>query len=229
VSFQSKDKRIEGLRTVIDYITHLNDKAFEQFARLCIQRAKQDAMLRDTNPNEIVGSVPIWHKGEATVHDFPDWNAIFDHNTQILVDRYGNKNQKIYGNNGERFVAGKNDSVIGRERARYEWAAKNLVGKKILDIGCSSGYGVRFLPQNVQYMGIDNDERIIEFAKDVLGSEYKILRITNTANTEGQTVDKFTPYIAQVVPNTYMEGIATTRFMNKNILLQRKPPFGPFR
>jgi branched-chain amino acid transport system substrate-binding protein len=54
-------------------------------------------------------------------------------------------------------------------------------------------------------------------AMQVVHSEYKILRITNTANTEGQTVDKFTPYIFQVVPNTYMEGIATTRYMVKKV------------
>ncbi len=52
-------------------------------------------------------------------------------------------------------------------------------------------------------------------AIQVVHSEYKILRVTNTANTEGQTVDKFTPYIVQVVPNTYMEGIATTRYLMK--------------
>jgi branched-chain amino acid transport system substrate-binding protein len=35
------------------------------------------------------------------------------------------------------------------------------------------------------------------------------------ANTEGQVVDKFTPYIVQIVPNTYMEAIAATRYLNK--------------
>jgi branched-chain amino acid transport system substrate-binding protein len=54
-------------------------------------------------------------------------------------------------------------------------------------------------------------------AMQVVHSEYKILRITNTANTEGQTVDKFTPYIVQVVPNTYMEGIAATRYLVKKV------------
>lgn len=54
-------------------------------------------------------------------------------------------------------------------------------------------------------------------AMQVVHSEYKILRITSTANTEAQTVDKFTPYIVQVVPNTYMEGIATTRYLVKKV------------
>jgi branched-chain amino acid transport system substrate-binding protein len=52
-------------------------------------------------------------------------------------------------------------------------------------------------------------------AMQVVHSEYKILRIAGIANTEAQTVDKFTPYIVQIVPNTYMEAIANTRFLNK--------------
>ena len=52
-------------------------------------------------------------------------------------------------------------------------------------------------------------------AMQVVHSEYKILRIPPIANTEAQTVDKFTPYVVQVVPNTYMEAIAATRYLNK--------------
>ena len=55
----------------------------------------------------------------------------------------------------------------------------------------------------------------VALAVQVVHSESKVLRITCMANTEGQVVDKFTPYVAQVVPNTYMEAIAATRFMNK--------------
>lgn len=126
--------------------------------------------MTDRGPEGIIGSVPIWHRGEATVHDFKDWDDHFNANTKILIERYPN-NQAIYGNNGERFVAGKNDALLPREKARYEWAAKNLVGKKILDIGCSSGYGTRLLPKDIQYVGIDKDEKIIEFAKANFGDE----------------------------------------------------------
>jgi branched-chain amino acid transport system substrate-binding protein len=55
----------------------------------------------------------------------------------------------------------------------------------------------------------------IGLAIQVVHSENRILRISTIANTEGQTVDKFTPYIVQIVPNTYMEAIAATRYMNK--------------
>ncbi len=55
----------------------------------------------------------------------------------------------------------------------------------------------------------------IGLAIQVVHSENKILRVSTIANTEGQTVDKFTPYIVQIVPNTYMEAIAATRYLNK--------------
>ena len=59
-------------------------------------------------------------------------------------------------------------------------------------------------------------------AMQVVHSEYKIIRVAGLANTEGQTVDKFTPYIFQVVPNTYMEAIATTRYLNKKVPKAKK-------
>src|SRR5512139_383413 len=54
-------------------------------------------------------------------------------------------------------------------------------------------------------------------AMQVVHSEYKILRLSAIANTEAQTVDKFSPYFVQVVPNTYMEAIAATRYLNKKV------------
>lgn len=59
-------------------------------------------------------------------------------------------------------------------------------------------------------------------AMQVVHSEYKVIRIAGIANTEGQTVDKFTPYIFQVVPNTYMESIANTRYLNKKFPKAKK-------
>jgi len=55
----------------------------------------------------------------------------------------------------------------------------------------------------------------VGLAMQVVHSEYKIIRVTTMANTEGQVVDKFTPYIVQIVPNTYMEAIAATRYLHK--------------
>ena len=59
-------------------------------------------------------------------------------------------------------------------------------------------------------------------AMQVVHSEYKILRIASIANTEAQTVDKFTPYIVSVVPNTYMESIANTRYFQKKYPAAKK-------
>jgi len=55
----------------------------------------------------------------------------------------------------------------------------------------------------------------VALALQVVHSEYKVLRITTMANTEAQVVDKFSPYVVQIVPNTYMEAIAATRYLHK--------------
>jgi len=59
-------------------------------------------------------------------------------------------------------------------------------------------------------------------AMQVVHTEYKTIRISAIANTEGQTVDKFSPYFFQVVPNTYMEATAATRYLNKKVPTAKK-------
>lgn len=59
-------------------------------------------------------------------------------------------------------------------------------------------------------------------AMQVVHSEYKILRISPIANTEAQTVDKFSPYFVQVVPNTHMEATAATRYLIKQFPTAKK-------
>ena len=68
-------------------------------------------------------------------------------------------------NNYERAVFLKGDNVHARETTRYQWASQNVLGNKILEIGCSSGYGIQFLPRNIDYTGIDYDSKIIDIAK----------------------------------------------------------------
>jgi SAM-dependent methyltransferase len=77
------------------------------------------------------------------------------------------KDRYIYEltNNYERAVFLKGDVVHPRETTRYIWASENILGNKILEIGCSSGYGTQFLSKNIDYTGIDYDERIINVAK----------------------------------------------------------------
>ena len=70
-------------------------------------------------------------------------------------------------NNYERAVFLKGDPVFPRETQRYEWAAKNLLGGRILEVGCSTGYGTQFLPKAiVEYTGLDYDPIIISVANE---------------------------------------------------------------
>lgn len=123
----------------------------------------QEAMIH-------VGTFPIYHRGEGTVHDsslVPKWNDIFHGNTLKLAKKYNPKwYQWKISNNSERAVFFKGDPVTPRELTRYTYAAKNIVGRKILEIGCSSGYGVQFLPPDIDYAGIDYDDTVIHAARD---------------------------------------------------------------
>jgi 2-polyprenyl-3-methyl-5-hydroxy-6-metoxy-1,4-benzoquinol methylase len=69
-------------------------------------------------------------------------------------------------NNFERAVFLKGDPVFPREATRYLWANRNLLGKNILEIGCSTGYGSQFLPNDANYIGLDYDPFIIEVARE---------------------------------------------------------------
>ena len=69
-------------------------------------------------------------------------------------------------NNYERAVFLKGDPVLPREATRYMWANQNLLGKKVLEVGCSSGYGCQFLPNDTDYTGVDYDPIIINVAQE---------------------------------------------------------------
>jgi len=72
----------------------------------------------------------------------------------------------LLSNNYERAVFLKGDPVLPREATRYLWANRNLLGKNILEIGCSTGYGSQFLPNDTNYIGLDYDPIIIEVARE---------------------------------------------------------------
>ena len=69
-------------------------------------------------------------------------------------------------NNYERAVFLKGDTVFPRETQRYEWAAQNLFGENILELGCSTGYGIQFLSRHISYTGIDYDSIIVSVARE---------------------------------------------------------------
>ena len=119
---------------------------------------------------QYVGGFPIYHKGEGTVHDpnlVQGWDNIFLRNSLKLAKKY---NFDWYrwrlSNHWERAVFLKGDGVYPREVTRYTYANNNLLGKKILEIGCSSGYGLQFFPQDIDYTGVDYDPIIVEVASE---------------------------------------------------------------
>jgi GT2 family glycosyltransferase len=116
------------------------------------------------------GTVPIYHKGEGTYHDtklFPDWNNIFYRNGLILAKKYNIEYYKrSLCNNFERAIYLKGDPVDPREVSRYQLAAQQIVGNSVLEIGCSTGFGLQFLPEHISYVGLDYDRLVIECATD---------------------------------------------------------------
>lgn len=117
------------------------------------------------------GSFPIYHRAEGTVHDealVQDWSNKFLLNELRLAKKY---NKEWYywrlSNNYERAVFLKGDEVFPRETQRYEWAAQNIEGHSVLEIGCSTGYGYQFLESKLaKYVGLDYDPIIVDVAKD---------------------------------------------------------------
>jgi len=70
----------------------------------------------------------------------------------------------------ERTVVGKIVPIPSYEYTRYKWASDNAIGKTVLDIGCSSGFGSRLF-KKFDYTGIDYNEKIVEFANDQYKSD----------------------------------------------------------
>ena len=157
-------------KEVFDKIGLLNEEyatGGNEDIEFCLKAEQAEYWLNDCGNN---GTFPIYHKAEGTMFDpelVPNWANKFLLNQLKLAKKY---NLEWYRwrltNNYERAVFLKGDSVFPRETQRYEWAAKNLIGNKILEIGCSTGYGVQFFPSDIDYLGLDYDPIIIEVAKE---------------------------------------------------------------
>lgn len=121
-----------------------------------------------------VGGFPIFHRGSQTITELTDYSETFKRNEEIVASRYNN--QYRLGNEWERHVFGKTDDIKNdihrREIARYKFARENLTGKRVLELGCSAGYAKRFLPQDIDYLGVDYDQRIINFANENYADEH---------------------------------------------------------
>lgn len=148
------------------------------------------------NGERIVGGFPIYHVGEATVHDkrlVSNWDEVFVRNSHILAEKYNH--QWKLGNNCERAVIAKKDdlTIFKREYARYKWAADRIKeNDKILEIGCSSGYGVQLFPKNIEYTGLDYCEDVLKFARENFGDEHHKFVVGDiTKEFFGKQVDDF--------------------------------------
>ncbi len=60
-----RDNKTEQLKKAIDIISKMDDKTFEQFTELCIQKIRQDNTFSDTN-NEIIQMLQLLRKQSKT-------------------------------------------------------------------------------------------------------------------------------------------------------------------
>lgn len=62
--------------------------------------------------------------------------------------------------------------IYAREIARYKWAAQfTKSGDRVLEFGCSSGFGTMYLPADVHYIGADYSREIVKYATEQFGDE----------------------------------------------------------
>ena len=69
---------------------------------------------------------------------------------------------------GERVILEKSENILRRRHlARYKFAEGYIKGKKVLDVGCGTGYGTSLLAQTAeQVVGIDISKKAIDYAKE---------------------------------------------------------------
>lgn len=171
-------------RKVFDAIGLLNEEygiGGGEDTEFCIEAEKAgfeivEALEKVWQENQYTGWFPIYHKGEGTMHDtnlVKNYENVFLRNSLKLAKKY---NFDWYrwrlSNYWERAVFLKHDPVFPREITRYKWAAQNLIGKKVFELGCSSGYGVQFFPNDIDYTGLDYDPIIVEVAAEQKWSDY---------------------------------------------------------
>lgn len=164
-------------RAVFDKIGMLNEEygvGGGEDTEFCIEAEKAGFKITEVfekmwDGSRYVGGFPIYHKGEGTMHDtslVKGWDDIFLKNSLRLAKKY---NPDWYRwrltNHWERAVFLNGDPVFPRESTRYQFAAERIVGKKILEIGCSNGYGIQFFPKDITYTGVDYDPLIVDVAK----------------------------------------------------------------
>jgi len=190
---------------------------------------------KPSNEGFYTGDFPLYHKGEGTVHDenlVSNWNKVFHKNSLTLARKYNKDNYRfLLSNNLERAVFLKGDPVLPqftREHARYTWAAENILGKKVLEIGCSTGYGSQYFPQDLDYTGLDYDPIIIDCAKEQnWGKDFKFIN----ADINKFEFEQYDTIIAFEVIEHIPNGLEIVQMLKKHcrrllITVPRKEPPG---
>jgi SAM-dependent methyltransferase len=65
-----------------------------------------------------------------------------------------------------------------------------LRGERILDLGCGVGAGIRFLPKEISYVGIDVNAPYIETARDKYGERYTFI-CADVSSVDPQSLGSF--------------------------------------
>jgi glycosyltransferase involved in cell wall biosynthesis len=165
-------------RKVFDKIGLLNleyGKGAGEDTEFCIEAEKAGFTIEECMPKQTgapglwTGQFPIYHKGEGTVHDaslVPDWHDVFFQNSLRISRKYNPAwyHNELHGNY-ERHISIKGETVPIREQVRYMWAGSKLKdNERVLEVGCSNGYGTQFLPNNINYTGVDYNSKAIAAA-----------------------------------------------------------------
>lgn len=166
-------------RKVFDKIGLLNEEygvGTGEDAEFSIEAVNAGFVMVEVAPKELLsqemyrGGFPIYHKGEATVHNknlVHDFNGVFARNSRKLARKYNPQYYKwSLMNNFERYVAIKGEDVHPREKARYLWASSRILGSSVFEVGCSNGYGSQFFGDTVDYLGLDYDGLAITVAEE---------------------------------------------------------------
>ncbi|MES1192557.1 MAG: class I SAM-dependent methyltransferase [Steroidobacter sp.] len=93
---------------------------------------------------------------------------------------------------GEYFVPGAaGDRIEADHMARYHFARKYVLGRKVLDIACGYGYGANILMEAgaLSYRGVDISEELVKNATEMYGSEKIVYECADACKY--QTREKF--------------------------------------
>ena len=119
---------------------------------------------------QVVGGFPIYHSGEKTVKDNPEWVKIFDNNSITLAKKYNNIGwlHEFLSTGHERVVVTKKDDwQWPMEPTRYKYAVDNIQGNKVLEFGCSNGFINFYIPETMDYIGVDYNAQILDYAREL--------------------------------------------------------------